>query len=456
MTEVDAGRSRAPAVDCRAPDSHASHRVLALVLVLVALSAAVRLVDLGRFPGVVFDEHYYVHDARVILGGGLQGSPSEPWRPASLRSVAHPDLGKLAIAAGIRILGDGPWGWRVPSALAGTALVALVFPLARRMGLAADWSLAALVLAATDPMLIIESRLGVLDIFVALGTAAAVYLALGYVQSGFKPVWILVCGVAVGAAAACKWSGLLALLAVFIVVVPVLVRRSHPRLVWPVFLTGVTAVPMLVYAASSAAYFAAGHGVSDWLRLQWHMAGFGWRVHGDVSFASAPMTWPLDVHPIWYKWAATSDGIVGLLAVGNPLLWWSASAACVALAVMAVMRRDWRLGLAPAMVAALYLPWLLTTRETYIYYMAPVVPFMAVVLATALARIAGASWAFPGVGIWSGMPEEPSRPGGRRQVAAWIACLVCAGAGLLFLPFVLGVPVPFEYYDRLMLFTVWK
>ena len=150
-------------------------------------------------PGLVFDEHYHVHDARVLLRGDLAGSASEPWKPAALRSAAHPDLAKLAVAAGIGIVGDGPWGWRLPGALAGVVLIALVFPVARRLGLSDEWALAALVLAAADPMLMLHSRLAVLDVYVAVFTVSAVFLALRYVQSGFCIWWLVACGATVRA-----------------------------------------------------------------------------------------------------------------------------------------------------------------------------------------------------------------------------------------------------------------
>ena len=439
-----------------------SRTVLVLVLLVVALSAAVRLVDLGRFQTTVFDEHYYVHDAKALLHGGLAGTPGQSWKPAGVRSDAHPDLAKLAIAAGIAVLGDDPLGWRVPAALAGIALVALVFPLARRLGLTDEWALAALVLAAADPMLMLESRLAVLDVFVALGTALSVYLALRFVQGGFRLWWLVACAVALGAAVACKWSGLLAYPAVLVVLVPPLVRdrgRLNPLSVIGVLVL----VPVGMYLLSSAPYFAAGHGLGDWLRLQEHMATFGWGVRGDRSFASAPRTWPFDAYPIWYKWYTDQTGTVGLLAIGNFLLWWGSIAAWVVLGLLAVLRRDWRLGVAPALVGVLYLPWLLTTRQTYIYYMVPVVPFLAVLLATALGRVAGAPWALPpGVqeeaahGVLLAAAEEGGGEHRGRRLAAWAFCLACAVVGILYLPFVLGVPVPFDYYVFLTPFTTWK
>ena len=139
-----------------------------------------------------------------------------------------------------------------------------------------------------------------------------------------------------------------------------------------------------MYLAASIPYFAAGHGLPDWLRLQQHMATFGWGVKGDRPFASRPVTWPFDAYPIWYKWSVGPHGTAGLLAIGNFLLWWTGVATWVVLGLLAILRRDWRLGLAPALVAVLYLPWLLTSRQTYIYYMVPVVPFMAIMVAAGL------------------------------------------------------------------------
>ena len=191
----------------------ATRAIVALALVVVALSAVVRLVSLDVFPTLVFDEHYYVHDARAIVHGRLGPRQPSPWKPGDSLSLAHPPLGTLAIAAGIAALGDDPWGWRVPSALAGTLLIALVYPLARRLRLSPPWALAALVLAASDTMLIAESRIGVLDPFVAFWSALCIYCALRYVQSARATRWLVFTGLAGGLALASKWSGLLALVA---------------------------------------------------------------------------------------------------------------------------------------------------------------------------------------------------------------------------------------------------
>ena len=293
----------------------------------------------------------------------------------------------------------------MPSALAGTLLIALVYPLARRLRLAPRWALAALVLAASDTMLIAESRIGVLDPFVALWSAVCIYCALRYVQRGRPARWLVLTGSTGGLAVASKWSGALALLAAVAIVAldgwraraAAAVRgRRRRRARRPSAARGAgggrrrrraaraafcLVVPLAVYVASYAAYFASGHTVRQWLHLQGYMATFNWGVQGSSAMSSRPLTWIFDADPIWYRWALSPHGVLGLVAIGNPLLLWSSIAAFSVSLWLAARRRDPSLAAAPLLVAVLYLPWLATSRESYIYYLTPAIPFLAIAVA---------------------------------------------------------------------------
>ena len=173
--------------------------------------------------------------------------------------------------------------------------------------------------------------------------------------------------------------------------------------------------PLLVYVASYADYFASGHTVRQWLHLQGYMASFNWNVSGTSSMSSRPLTWIFDATPIWYRWQLSPHGVLGLIAIGNPLLFWGAIAAFVWLAWAAVRRRDPNLAAAPALVAVLYLPWLATSRQSYIYYLTPAIPFLAILVAAALSRLAGRGrWA--AAGRRSAWPSAPP-PWARRRAA---------------------------------------
>jgi dolichyl-phosphate-mannose--protein O-mannosyl transferase len=466
MTEPAAPVRQTPAAAPRgrAPSARA---VLAAVIIVVALSAAVRFVNLGVYRTYVFDEHYYAHDAGVIVHGDLGPREPAPWKPGAARSLAHPELGTLAIAAGVEALGNGPWGWRVPSAIAGTLLIALVYPLARRLGLTPRWALVALVLAAADTMLMTESRIGVLDPFVALWSAVCIYCALRFVQSGRPARWLVLTGLAGGLAVASKWSGLLALACL-------------------------VALPLAVYLASYADYFASGHTLGQWLHLQRYMATFNWNVRGTSGMASRPLTWIFDATPIWYRWALGPHGdVVGLIAIGNPFLFWGSIVAFIAVVWLAVRQRELA-GTAPALLlACLYLPWLATSRESYIYYLTPAIPFLAILVAGALARLVAdrplprgraalcgvAGAVFVGLAAGGGTPLRLAalatlvavvaaatlvgreRAAARTRLpalAAWVYVGAVVGLAVAWLPFIVSQAAPYTYYARLAWLTSWR
>ena len=480
--------------------------MLAVIALVLALSAGVRLVGLDNCSGYVFDEHYYVHDALAILHGQSGPLGSAAWASGGERSLAHPELGKLFIAAGIALFGNDPWGWRLPSVVAGVGLLGLVYPLGRLLGLSRQWAAVALVLCASDTMLIVQSRVGMLDIFVAFWSALCIYLALRYVRTGGGSLGLLGIGVVGGLALATKWSGALAVAAALFVLAfgPTCLRQpGTPKRCVLRAAAIVVGASLGTYVATYAAYFAAGHSLGDWLALQRQMLAFNWGVQSVDSSASAPATWIFDAGPIWYRWALSNHGVVGLLSIGNPVLWWAATACLVVLGVQAALRRTGEVALPVGLVGILYLPWLATSRVTYIYYMTPVVPFLALVLATALQRLVGsryrvgkgalvsyaagfiaggsvylvlwggafvwraASGASPGTSVTFAaggalalaavaLRARSQMPRSLLPVATFSLVGLVTGVALALLPFIVALPVPFAYYHRLMLFTTWR
>ena len=144
---------------------------------LVAIVAITLVAGIPRFwalgdPGTdkagkrvyVFDETYYAKDG--CLYAGL------PFKKCDLssdgeQSWVHPPLGKWVIAAGIKLFGDTPLGSRIPSAVFGTATVALIALIALLLFRSVLWCYVAGILAASEALLVVQSRVTLLDIFVA-------------------------------------------------------------------------------------------------------------------------------------------------------------------------------------------------------------------------------------------------------------------------------------------------
>src|ERR1035437_1100514 len=179
---------------------------MAIILVLI-FSATVRLFELQRPNVPVFDETYYARDAHTVLHGYLGPNPLYSWEPGKEISWPHPEYGKFAIAVGEAAFGNVSFGWRIVSAICGTLLLVLVYPLGRRFGLSPPWALLGLVLAASDFLGIVQSRIATLDIFVALWSVLCIYLALRYVQTGHRLRWLFLCGLAGGPALGTQWAG---------------------------------------------------------------------------------------------------------------------------------------------------------------------------------------------------------------------------------------------------------
>lgn len=140
---------------------------LFLLGLLLVGSTAARSVWISNPRTVAGDERYYVSAARHMLK--LPAADGEFYAGAKAGkdpNAEHPPLGKLVIGTSMRILGDKPIGWRLPSVLFGTLAVGLLYWLARTAGAGSWESLFAATLMAADNLVMVYGRLGTLDIMV--------------------------------------------------------------------------------------------------------------------------------------------------------------------------------------------------------------------------------------------------------------------------------------------------
>lgn len=396
---------------------------LLVPLALVLFAGGLRLVELGQVERMHFDEKYYANDAGDFVDHGV-----EQKRPA------HPPVGKLLIAVSIIALGDGPLGWRVAPALAGTLTVLAVYAvgllLFRRRAPAA----LAAVLVALDGLSITMSRIAMLDVFLALFVMVALALVLleGRWREAGRAGWgwpLWAAGASLGLAVATKWSGAFALAGVLLVAaVPELRRRRAAGAPWSRALVGGSlAVGLPLVAAASVGYvisytpFLVNYTESSVYRrrcpeetcaapLTERVAGLAFH-HADVARMhrelptthpdrSAAITWPIMHRPVLaYAEGCSEEGAASgecdhpgrverILLLGNPGLWWLALATVPLTVVLAVRRRDPAAAVVVGMIAAQLLPWLVRGSPGYLFYMLPVVPFLALSVALVVTRAA--------------------------------------------------------------------
>lgn len=389
-----------------------------LVPTAVLLAGVVLLgARLGDPAEIVFDETYYVNDARSMLDTALEDG-----------FAVHPPLGKWIIAVGIALVGDTPIGWRVTGALAGAATAMLTALIVRRLtGRDALGGLAG-VLLLLDGVFLVQARTAMLDIHLAMFVVLGTWLLLvdrdrADVGATGTRWWLLGAGAAFGAAVAVKWSGAWALVGAGLL----LLAWERARLRRDGRAAGQAAgigvgrvalylgvVSVAVYAltwapwvavfgnttsapddAPSDATYTVGERLAGLVDHHRKIARFHLDLEAEHPYRAPASTWPLQQRPVVFHYEACSEaGVDGdgepcvgpagrtseIVAVGNLALWWGLLP-LLPLLLGGVVRRDRRAGLPLTMLFAQFLPWLVVARPVFSFYAVPLVPFVVVGLA---------------------------------------------------------------------------
>ena len=334
-------------------------RSWAVTLSLTLIAGVVRLwnLNLPTDRGTpVFDEKHYAPQAwQMLRNGGFEDNPG-------YELVVHPPLGKQLIALGEAMLGYNGWGWRVSAALAGTVCVLLIVRIVRRMTRSTLLGGIAGVLLIVDGVSHVQSRIGMLDVFLAMFVLAAfscLVIDREQVQQRLTVVvlegragdtefgprfgvrwWRLGAGVALGLACGTKWSGVFYLFtfAVMSVVWDARSRRAAGvRRPWAGMLVrdlgpaswALAVVPVGAYLATWWAWLGSETGIDRHavgnqigtdglfafvpgaLRGLWYYNAAVLHFHGSLftpthphPWESKPWSWPMGLRPMLYYYSS--------------------------------------------------------------------------------------------------------------------------------------------------------
>jgi predicted membrane-bound dolichyl-phosphate-mannose-protein mannosyltransferase len=349
---------------------------------------------------LIFDEQYYVNAARVIDRIPVPaGAPYADAAPGIDPNTEHPPLGKLAIATSIRAFGDNPLGWRIPSLLAGMVALVLVYLIVIAAGETAWLALLAVAIFGLDNLSFVHSRIGTLDMLALAPMLLGAWLAL---RRRFG-----LAGIAFAAGALVKITAGFGLLAFIGLELLVLYRQRRqglpvvPRDVLPlvqgvgafavVFVVGLTLLDRAVTTFGSPVEHVA------------QMLGYGLSLTsgpGPAGISSAPWEWlvgsghidylRVDVNVVANDALVQTHPTVLFQGALNPILIGVASIALLFGAWYASRERHVLSTWAIVWFGANYLPYyvlvLLAHRITYLYYILPAVPALAILTAVLLLR----------------------------------------------------------------------
>ena len=352
---------------------------LALLSILL-FSALTRFINLGRPAELVFDEVYYVDGAKDYLAHGVELDKG------AAEFIVHPPVGKWAIALGIKVFGDNPFGWRFTAALIGTVSILLVYLIAKQLFKFEFISVVAAALMALDGLHLVMSRTALLDIFLSFFILLAFYLLIK------EKLWWA--GVVFGLALGTKWSAIYVLAAVGIY----LLIASRRYLLTPIQF-GV--LPLMVYTASWFGWFLSADGwsrnsksnpLASLINYHREILNFHTGLTTDHSYQASAWNWLVLGRPTSFfyddpKSCGADSCSQEVLAIGTPILWWAGLVAIFVAIGYFIYRREKSNGLILLFLLSSYLPWLaFPERTTFFFYAIAFQPFLILCISFVLSK----------------------------------------------------------------------
>ena len=408
-------------------------REIAPISLIITFALILRLWRLNLPTGYIFDEVYYAKNANSLIRNGVELNAQ-----GQAEFIVHPPLGKWLIGIGIKIFGNDEFGWRISAAVIGTLSVVLIYLITKELFKSVFLSNIAAALMALDGLALVMSRVALLDIFLMFFILLAFYFLIK------NDLWLS--GVAIGLAAATKWS------AIFLIPFFILLTLNSLQIEpvkWVKRAAQFIFMPALIYLISWSGWIFTGSG---WDRQSGSNVFTSlWKYHTAIldfhrnlvethSYAANPWSWLILGRPTSFFYQTPSGCGAStcsqeILAIGTPILWWVGIFAIALTFGFFVAHRDRISTVILAGIAGTYLPWfLIQGRTTFYFYAISILPFLI------LALIYAFNWALK-YGDY------------RKQIILFLA--VVALNFIYFLPILLGIEIPYSQWLSRMWLRSW-
>ncbi len=289
--------------------------------------------------------------------------------------------------------------------------------------------------------------------------------------SGDSPQrWMLLLALSSACLASCKWNGLFDFFVIwgcagFVVSQPYWSRvaaafggaKTGPANRRPalygnpfgisldVLVTSMLFVAMTIYTLCYIPFFSLGKTLDDLIGLQQQMYWYHANLKATHPYGSSWWQWPILQRPISYYYHDFRSGaalqnakaccVAEILALPNPLVWWSGLVSVPALAYFAWRERSKGFTLLVSAYVLQWLPWIISPRVAFEYHFFPNLAIICLANAVLLQRV----WRLgtPGV-VWP-----------KVVVYGYAAGTVAVFA--FFYPVLAGLHVPWNVWDARML-----
>lgn len=379
------------------------------IVIILLISAFLRLYRLDYPKGYVFDEVYHAFTARECLKGNK--AAWEWWTtppPGVAYEWTHPPLAKEIMATSMFLLRtQNAWVWRLPGVLLGILSVYLVYLLAKKLLKNQVSCLIATFVFSIDGLNFVQSRTGMNDIYYVTFFLASLILLLNK-KFIFSAIFL-------GLALSSKWVAIYA----YLIFLPLLLKdKLYKQIIYFIL------IPPIVYLFSYLPFFLLGHSLDQFKQLQQQMWWYHTNLKATHNYASPWWSWPFNLYPVWYFVEYFGKNMANIFASGNPLMFWSGSIAIVFTVWDLIKKKSENLFIILLGFFVFWLPWALSPRIMFLYHFSPCVPFVSLALGHRL-------------GI-----EFKNK---RDRKFVYILLILITLSFLLMFPFLTGVSLPKEF-----------
>lgn len=367
------------------------------IVFLTLFSFGLRAYRLAEPNHYYFDEVYHVVTARAYAQNNLDAY--DPFSPPPEEDTAydwlHPPLAKLIQAGSIKIFGDEPFDWRLPSVIFGTGIIPATFVLAYLL-FGPLTAIFASAVIAFENLTFVMSRITMNDVFVTFFILMSFIFAVLYVRQN-KTRDLFLTAICLGLALASKWSGLYAIAVIFVYLLRFRLRSRSEVLKLMLLIV----IPLAIYLLVYGQYWLQGHSISQFTDLHKQIWWYQNRRDLEHSYGTTPLycvpkgldnqktpcPWVLNARGVYFSYEQYGDKAGYIYALGNPLIFWAGLAAVGYVTLKFLTQKKKKYALILLGYFIFWVPWIFTPRLLFLYHYLPSLPFLAIALGFSLAEI---------------------------------------------------------------------
>ena len=348
-----------------------------------------------------FDEVYHVRNAYEILND------------EKLYTATHPLFGTRLIAAGMKLFGVTPFGFRFFGALFTVMLIPLMYSFFKEFFKKDAWPLFGATLFALDFMPFTTGRIGTLEPFsvffiVLMFKLYIKALKVDYTINFRKHITLMAfAGLAMSIAIITKWTavyGAVGMGILYIIVegrnylegrkrVPDITEKTVNLILFSILFFVVT--PIIIYFISfyhlpiyAETPQTLGEFISQVIRYNLYSFEYHSGLTATHPFESKWYMWLFDIRPIWYYIKRTGETVQSISCFNNPAITIPALFSACYLAHHTYRQKD----IQGLVILIAYLselvPWFFISRASFAYHYYPCLPFIILIFTYTLSLIA--------------------------------------------------------------------